>query len=94
MPKEDPELSVEGMSQAINIGIQLRNLIRYKFNLEINEINIFNSPYIRTLQTGILIAGGFDYMDKLKKDIRIITDLSETSVKGGFGNNKAYDYLK
>ena len=49
MPKEDPELSVEGMSQAINIDIQLKNLIRYKFNLEINEINIFNIPYIRTL---------------------------------------------
>ena len=29
-----------------------------------------------------------DYQDKIEKVIRIITDLNETSVKGGFENNK------
>jgi broad specificity phosphatase PhoE len=88
LPKNDPELTYEGMKQAINIGIQLRNLIRYEHNLEINEINIFNSPSARTLQTGILAAGAMDYMDNIEKVIRIITDLNETSVQGGFENNK------
>ena len=88
LPKYDPELTFEGMLQAINIGTQLRNLFRYEYNLEINEISIFNSPSTRTLQTGILAAGAMDYMDKIEKVIRIITDLNETSVKGGFENNK------
>ena len=88
LPKNDPELTYEGMKQAINIGVQLRNLIRYEHNLEINEINIFNSPSARTLQTGILAAGAMDYMDNIEKVIRIITDLNETSVQGGFENNK------
>ena len=88
LPKNDPELTYEGMMQAINIGTQLRNLFRYEFKEEINEINIFNSPSARTLQTGILAAGAMDYMDKIEKVIRIITDLNETSVKGGFENNK------
>ena len=90
LPKYDPELTYEGMAQAINIGTQLRNLFRYEFQLEINEINIFNSPSARTLQTGLLVAGSMDYMDKIEKVIRIITDLNETSVKGGFENNKKY----
>jgi broad specificity phosphatase PhoE len=88
LPNYDPELTFEGMQQAINIGTQLRNLLRYKFNIEINEINIFNSPSARTLQTGILAAGALDYLDKIEKIIRIITDLNETSVRGGFENNK------
>ena len=88
LPKNDPELTYEGMMQAINIGTQLRNLFRYEFKEEINEINIFNSPSARTLQTGILAAGAMDYMDKIEKVIRIITDLNETSVEGGFENNK------
>ena len=88
LPKNDPELTYEGMMQAINIGVQLRNIFRYNYNLEINEINIFNSPSTRTLQTGILAAGAMDYMDKVEKVIRIITDLNETSVKNGFENNK------
>ena len=88
LPKNDPELTYEGMMQATNIGIQLRNLFRYEYNEEINDINIFSSPSARTLQTGILAAGGMDYMDKIEKVIRIITDLNETSVEGGFENNK------
>ena len=88
LPKYDPELTFEGMMQAMNIGVQLRNLFRYKYNIEINELSIYNSPSARTLQTGILTAGAFDYMDKIEKVIRIITDLNETSVKGGFENNK------
>ena len=88
LPGNDPELTYEGMMQATNIGMQLRNLFRYEFNEEINEINIFSSPSARTLQTGILAAGGMDYMDKIEKVIRIITDLCETSVEGGFENNK------
>jgi len=88
LPKYDPELTFEGMMQAMNIGVQLRYLFRYKYNMEINELNIYNSPSARTLQTGILAAGAFDYMDKIEKVIRIITDLNETSVKGGFENNK------
>ena len=88
LPKFDPELTSEGMLQAINVGAQLRNLLRYKYNIEINEINIFNSPSSRTMQTGILAAGGMDYLDKVEKVIRIITDLNETSVEGGFENNK------
>ena len=88
LPLNDPELSYEGMAQATNIGVQLRNLFRYEYNLEINEISIFNSPSIRTLQTGILTAGAVDYMDNIEKNFRIITDLNETSVKDGFENNK------
>ena len=88
LPNYDPELTFEGMQQAINIGTQLRNMLRYKFKIEINEINIFNSPSARVLQTGILAAGALDYLDKIEKVIRIITDLNETSVQGGFENNK------
>ena len=71
LPKYDPELTFEGMMQAMNIGVQLRNLFRYKYNIEINELSIYNSPSSRTLQTGILTAGAFDYMDKIEKVIRI-----------------------
>ena len=88
LPKFDPELTYQGMIQAINIGNQLRNLFRYEYNLEINELNIFTSPSTRTMQTGILTAGTVDYMEKIEKVIRVITDLNETSVKGGFENNK------
>lgn len=87
LPKYDPELTYEGMKQAINIGIQLNNFLRDE-NIELNEINIFNSPSSRTLQTGILAAGAVDYSDEIEKNIRIITDLNETSVEGGFENNK------
>ena len=87
LPKYDPELTYEGMKQAINIGIQLNNYLRDE-NIELNEINIFNSPSSRTLQTGILAAGAVDYSDEIEKNIRIITDLNETSVEGGFENNK------
>jgi len=88
LSKYDPELTFEGMMQAMNIGVQLRNLFRYKYNIEINELSIYNSPSARTMQTGILAAGAFDYMDKIEKVIRVITDLNETSVRGGFENNK------
>ena len=87
LPKYDPELTYEGMKQAINVGIQLNNFLRDE-NIELNEINIFNSPSSRTLQTGILAAGAVDYSDEIEKNIRIITDLNETSVEGGFENNK------
>ena len=87
LPKYDPELTYEGMKQAINVGIQLNNFLRDE-NIELNEINIFNSPSSRTLQTGILAAGAVDYSDENEKNIRIITDLNETSVEGGFENNK------
>ena len=87
LPKYDPELTYEGMKQAINIGYQLLNYLNEQ-KIEINDINIFNSPSLRTLQTGILTAGSFDYSDKIEKVIRIITDLNETSVQGGFENNK------
>ena len=87
LPKYDPELTYEGMKQAINVGIQLNNYLRDE-NIELNEINIFNSPSSRTLQTGILAAGAVDYSDEIEKNIRIITDLNETSVEGGFENNK------
>ena len=87
LPEFDPELTYEGMKQAINIGLQLRNYF-LKEEYVINDINIFNSPSTRCLQTGLLSAGAVDYIDKLEKVIRIITDLNETSVKGGFENNK------
>ena len=54
LPKFDPELTYQGMIQAINIGNQLRNLFRYEYNLEINELNIFTSPSTRTMQTRTL----------------------------------------
>ena len=85
--KYDPELTFEGMKQAINTGIQLHNYF-IEEKIEINEINVFNSPSLRTLQTGILAAGAADYSEKVEKTIRIITDLNETSVEGGFENNK------
>ena len=85
--KYDPELTFEGMKQAINAGIQLHNYF-IEEKIEINEINIYNSPSLRTLQTGILAAGAVDYSDQIEKTIRIITDLNETSVEGGFENNK------
>ena len=87
LPEFDPELTYEGMKQAINIGIQLRNYF-IKENYDINAINIFNSPSTRCLQTGLISAGAVDYSDKIEKVIKIITDLNETSVKGGFENNK------
>ena len=90
LPKNDPELTCEGMLQAINIGTQLRDIFRYKYCLELNEINIFNSPSIRTLQTGILAAGAVDYMDNVQKIIRIITDLNETNVENGFEDSPIY----
>ena len=85
--KYDPELTFEGMKQAINAGIQLHNYF-IEEKIELNEINIYNSPSLRTLQTGILAAGAVDYSDQIEKTIRIITDLNETSVEGGFENNK------
>ena len=85
--KYDPELTFEGMKQAINAGIQLHNYF-IEEKIEINEINIYNSPSLRTLQTGILAGGAVDYSDQIEKTIRIITDLNETSVEGGFENNK------
>ena len=87
LPKNDPELTYEGMKQAMNVGLQLHKYF-IEENFEINDINIFNSPSMRTLQTGILTAGMADYQDEIEKVIRIITDLNETSVKGGFENNK------
>lgn len=86
LPSEDPELTYNGMKQAMNIGMQLYNYFLEE-NIELNDINIFTSPSTRTLQTGILAGGIVDYPDHLEKTIRVITDLITSNVEEGLENN-------
>ena len=81
---DDPELSSIGIKQALDIGYQLKlNLL----GINISEINIFTSPFTRTIQTSLNVANGFDINDKINKNIFIIKDLAEKGYKKGFENN-------
>ena len=81
---DDPELSSIGIEQALDIGHQLKiNLLGINFS----EINIFTSPFTRTMQTGLNTANGFDMNDSINKYIYIIKDLAENGYKDGFENN-------
>ena len=81
---DDTELSSIGIQQALDIGNQLGlNL----FGINFSEINIFTSPFTRTIQTSLNVANGFDINDKINKNIFIIKDLAEKGYKNGFENN-------
>ena len=84
---DDPELSSIGLKQALDIGHQLKlNLLGINFS----EINIFTSPFTRTIQTALNTANGFDVNDKINKNIYIIKDLAENGYTDGFEKN--YDW--
>ena len=78
---DDPELSSIGIRQSLDIGHQLKlNLLGINFS----EINIFTSPFTRTIQTSLNTANGFDANDSINKNIYIIKDLAENGYKEGF----------
>ena len=84
LPKEDPELTENGINQAINIGKKLRET--YLKEIEISEINIFSSPSARTLMTAIYSSISLN--NKVLKNLCFITNLAEYGVTNGFKNNK------
>ncbi len=84
LPKEDPELTQNGINQAINIGKKLRETF-FK-EIEISEMNIFSSPSARTLMTAIYSSISLN--SKVSKNLCCITNLAEYGVDKGFKNNK------
>ena len=48
----DPELTEKGIKQAIDIGKQIKKSLKK----EVNTINLYSSPFTRTLMTGLNIA--------------------------------------
>ena len=73
----DPELTEKGINQAKDIGKQLKKCLKK----EINTINLYSSPFTRTLMTG------FNIIKKLNleyNNIFIVNDLFEISSENNF----------
>ena len=83
-PKDDPKLTKKGIEQALNIGKKLNETLFNK--LKINEINIFSSPFTRTLMTGIYTCNSLN--KNIIKNLYLIKNLSEYGIDINFQNNK------
>lgn len=83
-PKDDPDLTKKGIEQALNIGKKLKETFFNK--ITINEINIFSSPFTRTLMTGIYTCNSLN--KNILKNLYLISNLSEYGIDINFNNNK------
>jgi len=70
----DPEITENGIFQSISVGNQILN----RLDMKISLINIFTSPFTRTIMTAINLCNEIT-KDKISiiKNIYIIKDLSE-----------------
>ena len=80
----DPELTENGMNQAISIGKEIRKFFEGKINFSQSNIVVLSSPFARTLQTSKFVIEGISH-----KNNTIIIDngLSEYIKKDGFISN-------
>ena len=77
----DPELTEIGIKQAINIGKRIKNQCDFNFDV----INMYSSPFTRTIMTGYNVINCFDNCNK--KNIYLIDDLGEYMNPNGFKYN-------
>ena len=73
----DPELTEKGIRQAIDIGNQIKKSIKK----EINTINVYSSPFTRTLMTGLNLV---KKLNLKKNNIYITNSLFEIASENNF----------
>ena len=73
----DPELTEKGIRQAIDIGNQIKKSIKK----EINTINVYSSPFTRTLMTGLNLV---KKLNLKKNNIFITNSLFEIASENNF----------
>ena len=73
----DPELTIKGINQAKDIGKDLKKCLKK----EINTINLYSSPFTRTLMTGLNILKKLNLENN---NIFIVNDLFEISSENNF----------
>ena len=82
----DPELTEKGINQAKDIGKQIKKCLKK----EINTINLFSSPFTRTLMTGLNIMKTLNLKNN---NIYIVNDLFEYASKSNFNYLPLNDLL-
>lgn len=73
----DPELTKKGIKQAKDIGTQIKKSLKK----EMNTINIYSSPFTRTIMTGINLAKKLNIK---KNNMYIVNSLFEIASKNNF----------
>ena len=73
----DPELTKKGIKQAKDIGTQIKKSLKK----EMNTLNIYSSPFTRTIMTGINLA---QKLNIKKNNICIVNSLFEIASKNNF----------
>ena len=73
----DPELTKKGIKQAKDIGTQIKKSLKK----EMNTLNIYSSPFTRTIMTGINLA---QKLNIKKNNISIVNSLFEIASKNNF----------
>ena len=73
----DPELTKKGIKQAKDIGTQIKKSLKK----EMNTLNIYSSPFTRTIMTGINLA---QKLNIKKNNIYIVNSLFEIASKNNF----------
>ena len=73
----DPELTKKGIKQAKDIGTQIKKSLKK----EMNTLNIYSSPFTRTIMTGINLA---QKLNIKKNNIYIVNSLFEIASRNNF----------
>ena len=73
----DPELTKKGIKQAKDIGTQIKKSLKK----EMNTLNIYSSPFTRTIMTGINLA---QKLNIKKNNMYIVNSLFEIASKNNF----------
>ena len=82
----DPEITSKGISQSFSIANQLLKL--FNINNNVKEINLFVSPFTRTILTGLNLCNELSKFIKINnKNIYIVKDLSEFCSEQNFKYN-------
>ena len=77
----DPELTPKGINQAKDIGKQLKKCLKK----EIKLINLYTSPFTRTIMTGLNVINQIN--ENRKSNILLIKGLSEMYTENNFKYN-------
>ena len=86
LPEYDPELTDKGIKQAKDIGKQIEKSLKK----EINTINLYSSPFTRTLMTGLNIVKDLNLNNN---NIYLVNDLFEIASEKNFAHFLPLNHL-
>ena len=86
LPEYDPELTDKGIKQAKDIGKQIEKCLKK----EINTINLYSSPFTRTLMTGLNIVKDLNLNNN---NIYLVNDLFEIASEKNFAHFLPLNHL-